>query len=463
MKGYKLDLLTLLISLFILGACQNPDEIGLDVDPADGINTVMDSSTTVLAVTVPEDKVFTNNLSQYPVGYFIDPDLGVTKAAVAASINLPSDTVKFGTNAVLDSAVLVLKYGTVFYGDSLNSDFKFTVHQLTNKLVAANYYYHNTAIPYDAAEIGTLTMSKIKLDDTIQVRQIIKGKPDTLKDEYPQIRIPLNSSFINANFLNAAASKFYTNKSFQDHIKGLYVKMEQPANSKPGGIVYFDMSNGSSKLELYYRNVNATIDTNQVTFAINSINPVAANFSHDYTGTEVETQLNNPAQTYTKTFVQAMGGVRTKITLPDLSNLKALGNIVINKALLEVKIENGSDNPFAPAPRLMLYRTDIAGQRQFMPDVNPYDPRSVGAGLFGGFYDSSTQTYRFVVTAYLQDLLSGKAKQYAAYLAAISPFESNLGNTINPSGIEPSRAVLGSGTHPTRRLKLKVIYTKLNN
>ena len=59
MKGYKLDLLTLLISLFTLGACNNPDEIGLDVDPTNSINTLLDSSATVNAVTVTEDTQFT--------------------------------------------------------------------------------------------------------------------------------------------------------------------------------------------------------------------------------------------------------------------------------------------------------------------------------------------------------------------------------------------------------------------
>ena len=82
MKVYKLDLLTLLIGLFSLGACNNPDQIGLDVDPNNGINTAIDDNTTVLALTVPEEKIFTNNLAKYPIGYFIDPDLGITETAL---------------------------------------------------------------------------------------------------------------------------------------------------------------------------------------------------------------------------------------------------------------------------------------------------------------------------------------------------------------------------------------------
>jgi predicted small secreted protein len=38
MKFYKLGLLTLLISLFILNSCKTQDGIGLDVDPATQIN-----------------------------------------------------------------------------------------------------------------------------------------------------------------------------------------------------------------------------------------------------------------------------------------------------------------------------------------------------------------------------------------------------------------------------------------
>ncbi|MFM6976224.1 MAG: DUF4270 domain-containing protein [Sphingobacteriaceae bacterium] len=465
MKVFKLDLLTLLIGLFILGSCNNPDEIGLDVDPTNSINTNVVESSAIKAFTVPEDKINTAYLSQYPIGYLVDPEMGITQAGTAATLNLPSEGLTFGTNIVLDSAVLVLRYGTSFYGDSLTSPQRFTVYQLSDKLNAATTYYQNTSIPFNNTEIGSLIVNKIKLQDSIKVKQIVKGAADTELKQPPHIRIPMDATFIQNNFFSASADKFATSSAFIDFIKGLYLKTDAPVSPKLGGIPFFDFSSGASKLELYYRNVGATIDTNYVVFTINNNStPVVAHFSHNYAGTAVETQLANPNTEYTKTFVQALSGVRTKITFPDLANLKSLGNIIINKAVLEVKIENGTDVPFAPAPRLMLYQTDIAGQRQPLPDLNPYDPRSLGLGGFGGLYDSTTKTYKFTVTGYIQDLLSGKAKQYASYLAVVDKAVSNLTVAVQPFGTVADKAVIGSGkTGAASQMKLKIIYTKLNN
>ncbi len=464
MKGYRIDLLTLLISLFILGACQNPDEIGLEVDPNNNINTSVDENSTVVATTVPEDAISTQALNQYPIGYFNDPYTGLTIAGVAATLNLPSDGLTFGENPVLDSAVLVMRYGTSFYGDSLNSTYRFAVHQLTDQLNSAITYYNNTPIAYNNTELGSVQISKIKLKDSIKISQIVVGKPDTLKKIPPHIRIPIDPNFINTNFLTASTDKFSKASAFISHIKGLYIKASLPNGANAGGIPFFDMTSGDTKLELYYRNVNAKIDTNYIVFNIsNNSSKVVANINHDYTGTQVQTQLDNPNTTYTKTFVQALGGLRTKITFPNLDNLKALGKIVINKAVLEVKVEGGTDVPFAPSPRLMLYRTDIAAQRQPLPDLDPYDARNVGLAGFGGFYNSTAKSYQFTVTAYIQDILSGKSKQYAAYLAPAAETLSSVSVAINPAATIANKAVIGSGTNANYPMKLRVTYTKINN
>jgi hypothetical protein len=465
MKVYKLDLLTLLIGLFSLGACNNPDQIGLDVDPNNGINTAIDDNTTVLALTVPEEKIFTNDLSKYPIGYFIDPDLGITETAVGASLNLPSDSLKFGTNAVLDSAVLVLKYANEFYGDSLTSNYRFSVHQLSAKLNPLTSYYNDMPLAYANTEIGFKVMSKIKLKDSIAVNQIRVGKPDTITKQAPQVRIPLSSSFITSEFINAAAANFFKPAAFLTHIKGLHIKVDPISGGKAGGIPFFDLNSGASKLELYYRNVNAKIDTNYITFSINnSMSTVAATFSHDYTGTEVATQLANPAVEYNKVFAQALGGLRTKVTFPNINQLKQLGAIYINKAELILSVEGGSDAPFAPAPRMILYQTDIASQRKLVPDLDPYDARFLSVGGFGGLYSSTSKTYTFNLTAYIQDLLIGKSKQYALYIAPTETDMSNLANVIKPSAGVASKVVLGSGKSSANfKMKLRVKYSLLNN
>jgi hypothetical protein len=460
MKLYKLDLLTLLISFFILSGCQSNDPIGLEVDPATGINGNFTDTITVRSTTVREDTIPTNSLAQYPLGYFSDPIFGKTTANIALTLRLATNNITFGTAPLLDSAVLVLHYGDEFYGDS-TSKFKIDVHQLTNQLSKSKIYYNTEGYNFNTIVIGSQLIT-VRRRDSVKVNQIITAKPDVIKTKAPQIRIPISSSFINDNFLNASATNFTTNELFIKFIKGLYLKVNQAQSSGPGGVAFFNLSD-SSRLDIFYKTKSGTtIDTMLTSFPISSrIERVTAQFNHDYTGTNVQTQLNNPSIQYDFTYVQGLGGLRTKIQFPYIEKLKELGNITVNKAELIVSVVAGTDN-YKPSPRLLMYRTDIASQRQFIPDFGLDPNNSLADGLFGGFYDASKKRYKFVVTSYIQDILKGKLKQYDTYIAPVN-LDYNRSSLPLPAGTTASRAVLGSGkSGVTYKMKLNIIYSKNN-
>lgn len=460
MKLYKLDLLTLLISLFIFSSCQNTDSIGLDVDPSTGIAGTFTDTVTVRTSTVREDSILTNSLNQYPLGYFNDPILGKTTSNIALSLTMANSSTTFGTAPTLDSAVLVLHYGDEFYGDS-TSKFQIEVRQLAESLNKAKSYYNNTSFNVNSAIIGNQLVT-VRRKDSVKITEIVTGKPDVIKTKAPQIRIPISASFINNNFINAAATNFSTQALFMKFIKGLHLRVNEAQSSGAGGIAFLNLSD-SSRLDIYYKTKSgATVDTTKISFPIsNGSEPVAAQFTHDYSGTSVQTQLNNPTTQYDVTYVQGLAGVRTKVRFPYLDKLKELGNITINKAELIVTVVGGTDN-FKPAPRLLMYTTDIASQRQFIPDFGT-DPAIALSDLdFGGFYDARNKRYKFVVTTFLQDILKGKSKQYDTFIAPVSiPYSRQSGPV--PSGTTASRAVLGSGKNGvTYKMKLNIFYNKIN-
>jgi hypothetical protein len=460
MKLYKLDLLTLLISLFIFTGCQNTDSIGLDVDPATDINGNFIDTVTIKTSTVREDSISTISLSQFPLGYFIDPIFGKTEASIALSLNLLNSATTFGTAPVLDSAVLVLHYGTEFYGDS-TSKFKIEVHQLINQLNQTSPYYNTVKHDFDATILGSQLVT-VRRKDSVKVNEIIGAKPDIMITKAPQIRIPLNASFISDKFLNSSATNFSTNAIFQKYIKGLYLTVNQAQSTGPGGIAFLNLTD-SSRLDLYYKNTSGTtVDTVVLAFPIKSGDaPVAATFTHNYTGTNVQTQLNNPSVQYDFTYVQGLGGVRTKLRFPFIDELKKLGNITINKADLIVTVEGGTAG-YVPSPRLLLYMTDIANQRQFTPDFSTDASVSLADMDFGGFYDSTNKRYKFVLTTYIQNILKGKIKQYDTFIAPINTEYTRTLGTL-PSGTTASRAVVGSGkAGVTYKMKLNIFYSKIN-
>lgn len=460
MRLYKLDLLTLLISLFILSSCQETESIGLDVDPATEIKGSLIDTITINASTVAEDSIVTNTLGQYPLGYLNDPIMGKTTANIGMSLTLDPPGLSFGTNPVLDSAVLVLFYGKEFHGDS-TSKFQVEVHQLANSITESTLHFNTKAIGFNSSVLGSKFLS-FNLKDSVKVTELVKGKPDVQKTKAPHVRIQLDKTFITNNILTNSATVLASNAELNNAINGLYLTVNKAQTTGKGGIAFFNLTD-SSRLEVYYKSQNGTaIDTGLHKFPIkNNSAPVIANFKHDYTGTAIQTQLNNPNTKFDQTFVQGLVGLRTRIHFPYLDKLKSLGNITINKAELILTVVGGTDQ-IKPAKRLLLYQTDIAKQRQFVPDFGTNPIVSMTDLDFGGFYDSTNKRYKFVITTYIQDILRNRLKQYDTYIAPVNIDYSRQGGPL-PSGVTATSAVLGSGkTGVSYKMKLNIIYSKIN-
>src|ERR1700755_2521787 len=92
MKFYRLDLLTLLISLFILNSCKNKDTIGLGIDSSTQLNGSLIDTATIIVNTAKEAPVITSGLGKTPLGYFIDPVMGTTESNIAVGLGLPGNT-----------------------------------------------------------------------------------------------------------------------------------------------------------------------------------------------------------------------------------------------------------------------------------------------------------------------------------------------------------------------------------
>ncbi len=128
MKYFAQGLLITLIGLFLFSGCEKSDSVGLEIDPADSINGKYIEDFNINTVTVRDDSLYASNMAQYPFGSLKDPLLGSTEAGLALKFSLPSTAFTFGTAPLLDSAVLVLRYGNEFYGDSLSTSYRIDVH-----------------------------------------------------------------------------------------------------------------------------------------------------------------------------------------------------------------------------------------------------------------------------------------------------------------------------------------------
>jgi hypothetical protein len=456
MKFYKLGLLTLLISLFILNSCKTQDGIGLD--PATPINGKLIEDNSIVATTVKEDTVVTSALSaRVPLSYFKDSEFGTTEANIAMVLSTPGAiayTVPTGT-ITIDSAILILPYATNgFYGDSLLSTYKIDVHQLKERIVATKTYYNNKHFESFSNVIGTKTFLA-RAHDTLKVTNIVKGGRDTLIKVKPQVRIPIDPNFVKQNFFSASTAVLSNPTLFENTVNGLYVTLDKNQTPGVGGNLIFNIDTAAA-LRVYYKNVNGTtVDTAVISL---SLGRKVAEIKHTYS-TKVQAAIDNPTTT-DLVYLQGLAGLRAKLSIPNVKDIfkndGGSDNVVLNRAELVIKVNPGTTTPFAPNKRLNLYRYDIAGQRVAVQDASTTDPRSTN---FGGGYNATTGEYHFIVTAYLQDLLRGKSVDYGTYIGPVDPTGTIFDPT--PAATYAERSII-VGKNSPYRVKLNIIYTKIN-
>ncbi len=492
MSYHTKDLLTLLISLFVLGGCTNPSGIGLDVDPEDEIVGMLTDTLTLRGATVRDDSTRSvSSASTYTAfGLFLDPSIGETRADLALSLGRPGTVPRIRPDAEIDSVILVLPYGQTgseYFGDTTASTFALQVRQLDEIYVDGTYATKDWAVGDEVIGSKSISRFAYKRTDSISVRRHIDGK-DSLVKEMPQLRISLSADFFKELFAESVDSaSLSTAVGFRDHVKGLYLSVDDGASAGIGGLTGFSGIPSVSGIHLTFRQPNGKTGEDAGTDTIRTFFPTT--ISDQNTGTSVyglatsvkrtytdaiEAQLDAAEDNYDKLYVQAPSGLRARLRIPHIDSLKGR-DIAVNKAELVLYVNGVPADGFnTHAPRLTLYREDIAGQRQPIPDG---DSRSSGQNFsgdgrslwyryghwraFGGNRvadGNGRQRYVFHLTSYIQDLLMGKINSAEFFIAPASENDSTVPYfpVLNTGG----RAIIGNTDNPDVRIKLNIYYTQ---
>lgn len=501
MRYYTRDLLTLLISLFILSSCKNPSGIGLDQNPGDSFYGALNDTLTLHTVTVRDDSARSINqpgnsntnitsiqINQLPLGYVKDDVLGETQANVAFAVDRPaSGDIRLPENAQIDSAILVVKYGNSFVGDTLSSRFFVEVKQLDETYNSNTVYYGTKEWNVKNEIIGSAQIGRFNLKDSISITMRGSDGKDSIAKVGPQLRIKLNNAVVGSLLAHSLDSgTVNTSAGFREHIKGFYLTTNKASQQGVGGISTLALANSDGTtpngIQISYRVTNSEGETDTLTKSFPIPVPssqstsaatsfMAASVNNTFSAA-VQSQLANQAVNQTTVYAQAMGGLRTKVTFPYLNQLKEK-KIAINKAELVVYVdEENLGSIGTPAPRLTLYRRDVAGRNQPIPDGDSRprpDLRSqysiAGPLALGGYYDTEQKRYVFNMTSFVQDVILGKIQNSEIYLSPANssspaiPFWSDI--------TTPTRTVLkGFNKEDAEqkiegRTKLNLYYTEL--
>jgi hypothetical protein len=410
--------LLIICGFAFFNACKDENEVGLDLLPkSDHLSTVFTDTSTVITVTKTEDSLKADELSLQLLGSYGESVFGKSTASVYTQLTL-SSIPTFGTNPVADSIVLTLAYSG-YYGDTTAQQ-TLNIYTLTDDMHIDSGYYSNKTFGYNPTAIATA--SYFPRPNT----------KDSASNAYLKITLSkqLADSIISQN-----ASVFSANSNWLNYFKGLFIKSEDVSGN--GAISYFNFFN--SKVTLYFK--DSTLVSKSYDFSLQGAR--LNYFSHDYSGSDVGLQLADSTAGDSLNYLQAMAGVKTKISFPFLKHFLDSGQIVVNRAELKIESSTPIVLPYSLPAKLLLVTTDNTGTSIFPIDY--YE----SSGYFGGDLNSDGITYTFNIGRQLQRYLNGTVNN--------ADFEL----VISGSGVMANRLIIKSGKNVSSRMKLSFFYTKL--
>lgn len=431
----------LLIVVLAISGCNEGSDLGIEILPKDDLISVKNTviKETISSFTFTEDTIRTDNSSSSLLGFLTDPVFGTTSINYATQFRLQSFP-EFGTNPVADSIKLILRYSNV-YGDTTTAQ-TFKVYELISDLdVDSEYDQHvdlkSMASDYLLGEVSYLP--KIEIDTTDNGQTYLKQQI---------ISVPLDIS-LGERLVNADSLDLINNDVFLEFFKGLFIETESLIEEGGAILTLNELTTSDylgSGVVLYYNNEENNAeepDTMFIPLLVSEFSARINSMKHDYSGTPFEDFLNSEVVEDSLIYIQATGGLKSKIHIDDLASWKDSTDMAINKAQLIFQVDTlASDVENYPPPSQLLFTVVNEDGEEFLPIDYVFDP-----DYYGGALDTEDYTYRFNITQHLQQIIDGSADNYGFFLTP-----ANKNNEANRVVLKGSKSKTG--------IKFVVTYSK---
>lgn len=384
--------------LFVLSACDDPNNLGLEILPGTDLIHVKSKviKDEISAYANSESGIVTNRDSRNLLGSINDPVFGNTTVNFATQLRIESYT-DFGTNPVVDSTFLYLYYRTV-YGDTI-TPMHLKVYELEEMLYNEQEYTQDIDLKSMASNevIGELTFTPKVVLDSVR------------RDTVPQIlKIPIESSF-SQKFISADSADMVIIDTFLEKIcKGIYIESEKVNTEESGSLITVETAPTQSvraSLRIFYNNdKNKSIakpDTLSKPYVVTKNSPRVSSILHDYSGTDFINEVDQEVEQKEFLYIQPTGGLKSFITIDGLESWRDSVNIAINKAELIFQVDTVKSNveSYPPPGKLLLTYINKDGKERY-----PVDYLNLGSLFYGGFLRKD-YTYHFNITQHIQRII----------------------------------------------------------
>lgn len=466
-----------LTGLILYSACTKIDvtDLGNELIPAvDNVKTfetVLDVQTDNFLY--PDSTKITSDLLHALGIISDDPEFGGTEAKIYSNFSPgTTGTNPFGTvtdSVLIDSVVLSLAYGG-YYGDSNTVQHVevYEIDPVAGNFTDSTYYIHTP----DFKVLPGLLGSKDVLFTTLNDSVLYRNAKDTVRT-INELRIKLDTAFAR-KFVNYDTAVQYKNDSaFRTYFKGLAIKATSAGAAK-NGLAYFNLtSTTNTKLTFYTRVTNdGKTDTTTATFAFNSNNQ--ANLVTHTPAHAYQQSLANGNPNDDKIYIQSTPGSYATIKIPGLDTFAQVNRVIHRAELVIEQVPSLQDNIYTPPGLLFLDAvTNVGDSIVTVRNDFIYNSQngSYDISTFGGNYTKGK--FVFTLTRYLQSVVTKKMPYYrtmriyapvftdpyiveSSGLTKAAPYQIGVNTTV-----ANGRVVVGGGSHPTQKMRIRIIYSKI--
>ncbi len=472
------SVITVLTGLFIYSSCTKVDttDLGNDLIPAvDNVHTfetVLDVSTDNFLY---QDTTRLTAASLHALGIIAnDPEFGRTDAAIYSSFT----PLAYGVHpfyrqdsVLIDSVVLSLSYGSL-YGDS-NSVERIevrTIDPVAGNFKDSVYQISNPPFPTLAGVIGFRDVTFNTLKDSLTY---INNRTDTVKAK-SELRIKLDTGWAR-QFVNYDTANQYKNDSiFRSNFRGLAITVNEGASAAKNAIAYFDLTNNDRSRITFYCRITRNGKTDTLSPIFSRAGTIQANLVKHTPANNYLAYLNNGPGNDDKVYIQSAPGSYATVKIQGLDTFSKVNRVIHRAELILEQLPSLQDNIYAPIQTMFVDAINDASDSTF---TIRNDFVYTGQGQFGyditnlgGFYHNNK--YVFNLSRYFQSIVS-KNMRYNT-LRVYAPFYTRPwwqypDGTNNKLPIpmfvnEPianGRVVVGGGSHPTKKMRVRIIYSKI--
>jgi hypothetical protein len=310
--------LTAILILFsVATSCEDPSNIGLELDPDNNQIGVFYQEISLSASVVLQDSLSTTNSGVVVYGNEQSDFFGKTESIGYSRLFFNRDIARPKENAVLDSVKFLINMREVITADTINPK-TINVHLLTEQIQDVEYY-NFSSVAYDPAPFFSGTFNFTKRQDTVMVSKIDNPLTDEIFAELK------NGRYFQDIF------------SFREFLPGIAFKAEEGEN-----VGFSTLIGNSTGFIFYYKNEGDTVSRSYPIATGINFN-LARHFSqviNDPTGTPLETVTVRNKDYKLADFVGSKSTMGLQVKL-DMSPLDTFLDTLINVNFNQVTLEMG--------------------------------------------------------------------------------------------------------------------------